>query len=134
MQFQWTKRLTMSTVHQFESLDCWKAARILVKTVFQFCENGALTKDWDTRSQLKRAAVSIMNNIAEGHGRFSDADTIRFLDMAKASGNEVKGMLYLLEDVGYYTKENLTTLHKLTDDAVNLTGGYLRYINNRRDK
>ena len=122
----------MGNVHQFENLDCWKAARILVKAIFQVCENGHLAKDWDTRSQIKRAAVSIMNNIAEGHGRFSDADTIRFLDMAKASGNEVKSMLYLLEDVGYCTPENLSVLHKLTDDAVNLTGGYLRYINKRR--
>jgi four helix bundle protein len=124
----------MDSVHQFENLDCWKAARILVKAIFQICENGAFAKDWDTRSQLKRAAVSIMNNIAEGHGRFSDADTIRFWDMAKASGNEVKSMLYLLEDVGYCTSESLSALHKLTDDAVNLTGGYLQYINNRRKK
>lgn len=119
---------------RFEDLDCWKASRKLAQAIFQVCENGALAKDWDTRSQLKRAAVSIMNNIAEGHGRFSDADTVRFLDMAKASGNEVKSMLYLLEDVGYCTLENLSDLHKLTDDAVNLTGGYLRYINNRKNK
>ena len=121
-------------MNRFEDLDCWKASRILAKTIFQVCENGNLAKDWDTRSQLRRAAVSIMNNIAEGHGRFSDADNVRFLDMAKASGNEVKSMLYLLEDIGYCTPETMLTLHKLTDDAVNLTGGYLRYINNRKNK
>ena len=116
------------TTYRFEDLHCWKAARKLAHRVFIICKTGELSKDWDTRSQLKRAAVSVMNNIAEGHGRFSDPDSIKFLDYAKASGNEVKSMFYLLEDVGYVSDSLAVELRKMADDAINLTGGYIRFI------
>jgi four helix bundle protein len=68
----------MPKVERFEELNCWKAARILVKEVYMTCDTGVLSKDFDTRSQLKRASLSIMNNIAEGFGRFSNREFIRF--------------------------------------------------------
>jgi four helix bundle protein len=121
----------MSKITRFEDLDCWKAARILAKNVFLISQSGPLANDWDTRGQFRRAAVSIMNNIAEGFGRFSDRDSLRFYDTARASGNEVKSMLYLFEDVNYLTPQTLTQLHKEVDDALNLTGGFIRYIQKR---
>jgi four helix bundle protein len=121
----------MRKITRFEELDCWKAARILAKNVFEYSQTGELAKDWATRAQFRRATVSIMNNIAEGFGRFSDKDSIRFLDIAKASGNEVKSMLYLFEDINYLPKSSLFQLHKEVDDALNLTGGFIRYLHQR---
>lgn len=122
----------MSDAKRFEDLHCWKAARKLARQVFIISKNGELGRDWDTRSQLRRAAVSVMNNIAEGHGRFSDADSIKFLDYAKASGNEVKSMMYLLEDIKYIQADLANELRKMADDAINLTGGYIRYLLKRK--
>lgn len=82
-------------------------------------------------AQLKRAALSVMNNIAEGFGRYSTKDTIRFLDMARASCNEVKSMLYLLSDLHYLPANAISQLHLCVDNAVNLTGGYLRYLHKK---
>lgn len=59
----------MPKVERFEDLDSWKAARELVNYVYDLCEKPDLTKDFDTKGQIKRAAVSSMNNIAEGFGR-----------------------------------------------------------------
>jgi four helix bundle protein len=121
----------MSKITRFEDLECWKAARTLAKNVFLLTLTGEISKDWDTRGQFRRAAVSVMNNIAEGFGRFSEKDSLRFYDMARASGNEVKSMLYLFEDVKYLPPEIITILHKEVDDALNLTGGLIRYLQKR---
>lgn len=121
----------MSMITRFEDLECWKASRVLAKNVFLFSHTGPLSKDWDTRSQFRRAAVSIMNNIAEGFGRYNLKDSIRFFDTSRASGNEVKSMLYLFEDIDYLPTATLLDLHKQTDAALNLTGGYLRHLHKK---
>jgi len=118
----------MEPVKKFEDLECWKAARLLVKEVYTCSQTGELSRDWDTKSQIKRAALSVMNNIAEGFGRFGAQDSLRFYDIAKASTYEVKSMLYVLEDVNYLSQDQLSKLRKLTDDALNLTLGWIRYL------
>ncbi len=72
----------MRKISRFEDLECWKAARILSKHIFLVSNTAPLVADRETRSQLKQAAISIMNNIAEGFGRFSEKDALRFFDMA----------------------------------------------------
>ena len=123
----------MKNAKCFVDLHCWQAGRKLAHHIFIISKTGELGKDWDTRSQLRRAAVSVMNNIAEGHARFLDADSIRFLDYAKASGNEVKSMAYLLEDIEYISNGTATTLRNMANDAIHLTGGYIRYLLIRKD-
>jgi four helix bundle protein len=86
----------MAKVERFEDLKCWQDARVLVKEIYLLSERGRLAKDFDTRRQLRRAALSVMNNIAEGFGRFSNKEFIRFLDMSNNSAAEVKSILYVL--------------------------------------
>ncbi len=121
----------MKVITRFEDLECWKAARILAKSVYQFSHSGPLASDWVTRSQFRRAALSIMNNIAEGFGRFSSKDSVRFLDIAKASCNEVKSMLYLFEDIDYLPVGVIQQLHQELDTAAKLTNGFIRYLNKK---
>lgn len=83
-------------VERFEDLDCWKASRVLGNFVYEISSGGALSKDFSTREQLRRTALSAMNNIAEGFGRFSDKEFIRFLEISQASGQEVRSMTYFL--------------------------------------
>ncbi|MCC7465591.1 MAG: four helix bundle protein [Saprospiraceae bacterium] len=122
----------MKIITRFEDLECWKAARILAKSVYQISQSGPLANDWVTRSQFRRAALSIMNNIAEGFGRFSSKDSVRFLDIAKASCNEVKSMLYLFEDIDYLPVETFQQLHRELDTAAKLTNGFTRYLNKQQ--
>ena len=118
----------MEPIKRFEDLECWKASRFLVKAVYEYSQMGELSRDRDTKSQIKRAALSIMNNIAEGFGRFGDKDSLRFYDIAKASAYEVKSMLYVLEDINYLSNDQLANLRKLTDNTLNLTLGWIRYL------
>ena len=72
----------MAKIEKFEDLDCWKAARELVNLVYDLCEKRELSKDFYTVRQIKKASISVMNNIAEGFARFNDKEFINFLNIA----------------------------------------------------
>ena len=120
----------MSKITRFEELECWKASRVLVKSIFRKSES--FKRDQATCIQLRRAAISIMNNIAEGFGRFSNKDFVRFLQYSSSSANEVKSMLYLLEDIKYLSLDDLKQLHAQVDKVRNLTLGLIRYLSNKK--
>jgi four helix bundle protein len=121
----------MAEVTRFEDLKCWMAARKLVKEVYVLSETGKLAKDFDAKSQFKRAALSAMNNIAEGFGKFSSKEFIRYLDIAQSSALEVKSMLYVLMDMNYLPENKINEVHTLVDDTHNLTLALIRYLRNK---
>lgn len=118
----------MAKIERFEDLECWKAARELVNFVYEVSETGKLKRDFDTKSQFRRATLSVMNNIAEGFTRFSPKEFMRFLDIARSSAGEVKSMIYILDDQNYISKDDIQLLHEKTDKASKLTLGMLRYL------
>jgi len=121
----------MSKINRFEDLDCWKEARKTVKMMYLESAKGSLSKDYDTKSQLRRAALSIMNNIAEGFARRSNKEFMRFLDYSEGSAAEVKSMLYVLEDVEYLDSKALKIYHNQIDTTRKLILGLLRYLRNK---
>jgi four helix bundle protein len=91
---------------RFEELKIWQCARILVPKIYSlFGSETSGGMDFGFRNQITRAAVSVMNNIAEGFERKTDADFAHFLDVAKASSGEVRSMLYAAEDLGYINSQ-----------------------------
>lgn len=90
----------------FEELWIWQQARELVKQTYADFGKGSPSEyDFSFRSQIQRAAVSIMNNIAEGFERRAKTELLRFLDIAKASCAEVRSMYYTAEDLDDVTSE-----------------------------
>jgi four helix bundle protein len=118
----------MAKIERFEDLDCWKTGRELVNMVFDLCEKPMLAKDFDTKSQIKRAAVSTMNNVAEGFGRFSKIEFIRFLGIAQSSALEVRSMAYVLLDRKYITQPEFDALHEKASKVASLNNGFIRYL------
>lgn len=92
---------------KFESLTVWQNSRSFVNTIYDMMEDN---KDWGFRDQIQRAAVSIMNNIAEGFESGSDAKYINFLNISKGSCSEVRSMLYLCLDRGFCSQEQFEHL------------------------
>jgi len=121
----------MAKVEKFEDLECWKASRELVNYVYDLCEDGMLAKDFDTRSQIRRAASSTMNNIAEGFGRYSRKEFVRFLEISQASGMEVRSMSYILLDRNYVTTQQFEILNEKANKVISLANGFIRYLNSR---
>ena len=101
----------MGAIKRFEDLDCWKKAREIVSTVYAVSNQGELSSDFGTRDQLRRASLSIMNNIAEGFSRTSTKEFIRFLSISESSETEVKSMIYVLLDLKYIDANISDELH-----------------------
>ena len=118
----------MSKIDRFEDLDCWKKSRELVNLIFDICENQMKNKDFSTQDQIKRAALSTMNNIAEGFGRYSNKEFIRFLEYSAASSMEIRSMLYILFDRKYIDEIEFEKCYQLTNDLTNTTLGLIRYL------
>ena len=119
-------------VEKFEDLRCWQAARQLVKLVFLAARTGELGRDFETKYQLKKAALSSMNNIAEGFGRYGKKDSIKFYNISQSSALEVKSMLYVLSDLSYLTEENIQEIKLKADETRNLTLAFIKYLGSGR--
>ena len=91
----------------FEELFIWQEARLVVGGIYEVMRD---CKDYGFRDQFQRAAVSIMNNIAEGFERSSDKDFSLFLKYASGSCGEVRSMSYLAEDFSYIATEKAEEL------------------------
>jgi len=88
-------------VRCFEDLLVWQKAMALVKTLYDATREGPWLRDYALRDQLRRAAVSIPTNIAEGFERSTRKEYLQFLNIAKGSAGEVRSLLSVAESVGY---------------------------------
>ena len=81
----------MATYNRFEDLPVWENAKDLAVTVYKVSFDGKLNKDYGLRDQIRKAAVSVSGNIAEGFERGTKKEFIQFLYVAKGSCGELRG-------------------------------------------
>lgn len=124
----------MAHIERFEDLHCWQEARKLVKIVYEASNEGSLSRDFDMKSQLRRAAISTMNNIAEGFGRFSTKELIRFLEISSSSADEVKSVAYAAMDLEYWTPLRAKQIQDKADDVKSLDLGFIKYLKTRSSR
>lgn len=94
----------------FEELLVWQRAKELSLCVYRVTGRGPLARDLGLRTQIQRAAVSVMSNVAEGFERNSRAEFARFLSIARGSAGEVRSQVYLASELGYIGEEDSRTL------------------------
>lgn len=119
-------------IERFEDLRIWKRARELAKEVYSDMDSN---RDFGFCNQIQRAAVSVMNNIAEGFCRSSELVFANLLDVAYGSCGEVKNMYYLAEDLGYVTAQIAELRRKECEDLmpqIDSFRNYLRKSNNTK--
>jgi four helix bundle protein len=102
---------------RFEKLTVWQSARRLAGEVYAVSKAFPRDEAFGLTSQIRRAAVSIAANIAEGSGRNSDADFAHFLEIAYGSAMEVGSMLYIATDAGMLSLETRDALLGLTSEV-----------------
>lgn len=113
----------MAKAERFEDLIAWQKARALAGTIYRATDSGAFSRDFGLRDQIRRAAVSIMSNIAEGFERGGRPEFHHFLVIAKASCAEVRSQLYLAKDVGYLADDQFNQLHDQAAETARVIGG-----------
>jgi four helix bundle protein len=118
----------MASFKRFEEINGWQKARELTSLVYSITREGDFARDFGLKDQMRRASVSIMNNIAEGFGRHSDAEFARFLEIAKASAYEVQSCSYVALDAGYIDERRRTEVHTLADTAAALISGLTKFL------
>ena len=118
----------MAKIERFEDIEAWKKARELTKIIYEVTSQGKLASDFSLRDQLRRAAVSIMANIAEGFEREGNKEFRQFLATAKGSAGEVKALLYVAMDAGLTSMEQFQQIRTLADETSRLLAGFLRYL------
>ncbi len=111
----------MSRIERFEDLDGWKLARALTGLIYNASGTGEFSRDFALRDQIRRAAISIVSNIAEGFERDGDKEFLQFLSMAKGSCGEVRAQLYLALDRAYISQEQFTNLCSKAVEPVGLS-------------
>ena len=105
----------MPFAERFEDLEIWQEARRLNLLVYRALEK---CTDYSFRDQMRRASLSVMNNISEGFERRTVKDFAHFLDLAKASAGVVRSMTYAAEDAGLIV---LNTSRNLRQDYETLS-------------
>ena len=124
-------------VKNFEDLNVWKQARQLTQEVYRLTKTETFFKDFGLRDQIRRAAISVMSNIAEGFERGGNQEFVQFLYVAKASCGEVRSQLYVALDQGYATlndSEKLLQLFRRLSGMISNLITYLRKSDMKGEK
>ena len=118
----------MPKIERFEEIKAWQLARELVTAVYRASGQGKFSTDFGLRDQIRRAAVSVISNIAEGFERGSEKEFQRFLYMAKGSAGEVRSQLYVASDLGYLTVEEFANLKTRAEEVSRALSGFITYL------
>ncbi len=118
----------MATFRTFEEIEAWQQARELTKLVYQTSGSGAFGRDFSLRDQIRRAAVSVMSNIAEGFGRGGAREFVQFLSVARGSSSEIGDQLYVALDQGYLSRACFERLQAQVTRTGSVLSGLMRYL------
>lgn len=118
----------MARLERFEDIDACKKARELTRSIYQITMTGEFARDFGLRDQIRRAAVSVLSNIAEGFERDGNKEFLQSLSLAKGSCGEVRAQLYIALDQAYITDAQFRELTEKTLEVSRLIAGLMKYL------
>jgi four helix bundle protein len=110
----------------YQNLIAWKKARRLVKTIYGLTDGFPRHEQYILTSQMRRAALAVPSDLAEGHGRLSNGEWQQFLGQARGSLMELESDAIVAFDLGYASREVLIPVMKLIRECLQLVNGLLR--------
>lgn len=120
----------MGKIQSFEELDVWKKGRELVSGVYRITKDFPSEEKYGLVSQMRRSAVSVPSNIAEGFGRRSKLDKMRFYDIAMGSLYECQNQLVLASDQNFVDIMEHETVLGLVKEVQRLLRAWMRGLQN----
>ena len=122
------------TIKRFQDIKAWQEAREVVKRIYTITRSGELGKDFILRDQMRRAALSIVLNIAEGFGRGTDKEFRQFLMLARGSVAELQSALYVALDQQYISQSDLESFLSALDSLSSKMTMLARYLGDSSDR
>lgn len=120
----------MATIQQFEDILAWQKGRELTKTIYSHRRRGEFSKDFALRDQIRKAAISITSNIAEGFERGGNKEFLQFLSNSKGSAGEVRSQLYVALDEASIEQSDWQALNEQCLEIGRLLDGFMAYLKN----
>ena len=118
----------MAKIENFEDIESWKIAREVTRQIYRVSSTGDFSRDYPLRDQIRRSAISIMSNIAEGFERGGDKEFLQFLSVAKGSCGEARSQLFIALDQKYLTQVEFETIYRRLNETSRLLGGLMKYL------
>lgn len=118
----------MAKIERFEDIRAWQAAREVVNAVYEISSKGSFERDFSLRDQIRRAAISIPSNIAEGFSRQSNKEFIQFLFVAKGSAAEVQSQLYTALDQNYISQDQFDKVYENVEMVSRQLSKFITYL------
>jgi len=118
----------MGTIRRFEEIQAWQTARELTRSVYALSNRGAFARDFGLRDQMRRAAVSILSNIAEGFESRTPRLFVEFLGRAKGSAGELRAQTYVALDAGYIEPPEFDTLLEQAQQCSRQISRFMAYL------
>jgi four helix bundle protein len=113
-------------IERFEDLEVWQLTRELLKSIYKLTAQIKFSKDLVLVNQIRRSAVSIMSNIAEGFERKSKKEFIHYT--AKGSCGELRSQLYIASDLNYIKKDEFQENYQLAEKISKSLAGFIKYL------
>lgn len=114
----------------FTSLNVWQEAKTLAVMIYRITDADPVSRDFSFRDQIRRSAISIASNIAEGNDRETDKEFVRFLYVAKGSSAELLAQIEIGKEIGYF-KEGYEELKNSCRKINNMIGALIKKIKTR---
>jgi four helix bundle protein len=121
--------VTREKIENFEDLRVWQRGIELTKQIYLATSQGEISKDFGLKNQLRRAAVSVPTNIAEGFERRSRKEYINFLNIAKGSAGEIRSLLRIAIEVGYLEEKTYLQLYGQAKELSRMLASQIKAIN-----
>ncbi|MDR6969090.1 four helix bundle protein [Flavobacterium arsenatis] len=117
----------------FEEFEVHKKGVLLTKQVYQLLKNPTFEKEYDFKSQIKRAVFSITNNIAEGSEYNSNRQFVKFLKISKGSCGEVRNMLVLAKELDFSNNQEIKSSYDLSIEISQNLSNFINYLKKNID-
>ncbi len=118
----------MATFTRLEEIEAWNSARALARAIYTSSKGGKAFKDYSFCDQVRRAAMSVMLNIAEGFERGGNREFVQFLGVAKGSTGEIEALLYVALDQGYISQSEFESMKAKNSSTRRLIAGLMHYL------
>lgn len=115
----------------FEEFEVHKKGVVLTKQIFKILNKSSIEREFGFKDQIKRAVISITNNIAEGSEYNNNKQFIRFFKIAKGSCAEVRNMLILAKELEFCSQEEIQESLQLSVEISQNISKFIKYLDSK---